>query len=269
MTVDHTFIIKKIQKLEELLVPFSHFTRMPFVECDEETFDDQIHIFAEGEKLQEYCKAASESKILLAPVKVPKDQVKGFYTTLHSIGVNALLFHEGDAATRIQLEDLEKAPDMEELSKQKIPVINPALQLSALYFIQELRRPVEHDMQRLHDMEEEMMANFAKSKFIMAMEMVKSEDSAKEDDQQVRIPYVKDKDGNIYQPIFSDFAEFQKYYKQEAVKMRMAPLSVSQLSKYLVKESKGFVINPSGFNLPMQREQMEVIVKAFPETQQQ
>ena len=51
--------------------------------------------------------------------------------------------------------------------------------------------------------------------------------------------------------------------------MRMAPLSIGQLPKYMVKESKGFVINPAGFNLQLSGEQIDTIVKAFPETQQQ
>ena len=78
-----------------------------------------------------------------------------------------------------------------------------------------------------------------------------------------------DKDGNVFQPIFSDFMEFQKHYRQNAAKMRMAPLSIGQLPKYMVKESKGFVINPAGFNLQLSGEQIDTIVKAFPETKQQ
>ena len=262
MTIDNTFMIKKMQKLEEMLVVFSQFTRMPFVECDEETFDDQVHIFADEQNLQEFVKSYGDKKVLLGGVKVLKNQMKGFYTSLFSMGVNAVMFHEGDSVTRIQLEELEKKPNMEALSKEKIPVINPPLQLSAVYFIQELRRPVEHDMKQLHELEEEMIANFAKSRFIIGMEVAKAEGSTEE---KVRIPYVKDKEGNVFQPVFTDFAEFQKHYKQNAAKMKMAPLTMAQLPKYLVKESKGFVMNPSGFNLQLSKEQIEIIVKAFPE----
>lgn len=262
MTVDNTFMIKKLQRLEEMLVVFSQFTRMPFAECDEETFDDQIHIFTDETKAQEFAKAYLDKKILLVAVKVPKNQMKGFYVSLYSMGINAVLFHEGNSATRIQLEELEKKPDIEALGKEKIPVINSSLQLSAIYFIQELRRPVEHDMKHLHDLEEEMIANFVKSKFIIGMEVVKEKETDKE---QVRIPYVKDKEGNVFQPVFTDFAEFQKHYKKNAVGMKMAPLTIFQLPQYLVKESKGFVINPSGFNLQLSKEQIEIIIKAFPE----
>lgn len=261
MTIDNTFMIKKLQKLEEMMVLFSQATRMPFVECDEETFDDQIHVFADAEKLQEVSKSYAEKKVMLAGVKVPKVQVKGFYNSLYAIGVNALMFHEGDGVTRIQLEDLAQKPDMEKFAQEKVPILNPSLQLSAIYFIQELRRPAEHDMRELHDLEEEMIANFAKAKFIMGLDVAKGE--GENPQEQMRIPYVKDKDGNIFQPVFSDFSEFQKHYREKAATMRMAPVSIDQLPKYLVKESKGFVINPSGFNLQLSSEQIDIIVNNF------
>ena len=99
--------------------------------------------------------------------------------------------------------------------------------------------------------------------------MLENPEEAQNPNRQIRLPYVKDKDGNVFQPIFSDFMEFQKHYRQNAAKMRMAPLSIGQLPKYMVKESKGFVINPAGFNLQLSGEQIDTIVKAFPETQQQ
>ena len=260
MTVDNTFMIKKLQRLEEMLVAFSQFTRMPFVECDEETFDDQIHVFADATKIQEFAKSFLEDKILLAGVKVPVEQKKSFLNSLYSIGVNAVMFHDGDSITRIQLQDLIRQPDFENLLKEKIPVMNPSLQLSALYFIQELRRPVQHDQVQLHDMEEEMIRDIAKSRFIMGLEVEKKEGDSKE---KIRIPFVKDKDENILQPIFSDFAEFQKHYKQKALKMKLAPLTLAQLSSYLIEDSKGFVLNPSGFNLPLSKDQINMITDNF------
>ena len=32
--IDHTFAVKKLKSLENLIVIFSQTTRMPFVECD-------------------------------------------------------------------------------------------------------------------------------------------------------------------------------------------------------------------------------------------
>ena len=45
MAIDYTLTVKKIHSLEKIYVLFSASTRMPFVECDPEEFDDQIYIF--------------------------------------------------------------------------------------------------------------------------------------------------------------------------------------------------------------------------------
>ena len=48
MAIDHSFMIRKIQTLPEMFVIFSQLTKQPYVTCDEETFDDQIHIFTDA-----------------------------------------------------------------------------------------------------------------------------------------------------------------------------------------------------------------------------
>ena len=44
MAVDKTFLMRNIQKKEDMIVAFCMFTNMPFVVCDPETFNDQIWI---------------------------------------------------------------------------------------------------------------------------------------------------------------------------------------------------------------------------------
>ena len=49
MTIDHKFAIKKLQKLDGFFTAFSPLTRMPYIHCDEETFDDQVYLFSSEE----------------------------------------------------------------------------------------------------------------------------------------------------------------------------------------------------------------------------
>ena len=42
MTVDNSFTMKKFQSMEIIYVTFSQITKLPYVECDPETFDDQV-----------------------------------------------------------------------------------------------------------------------------------------------------------------------------------------------------------------------------------
>ena len=45
MAVDKTFLMKSIQKKEEMIVAYCAFTNMPFVVCDPESFNEQVWIF--------------------------------------------------------------------------------------------------------------------------------------------------------------------------------------------------------------------------------
>lgn len=265
MAVDNTFMKKKLEKMEEVVTLFAQATRLPFIVCDPETYDDQAYVFSDPEKMAEFAKPLSEQKVGLTAVQIPKDRFRSFYNTLYSMGVNAVMFQEGDSVTRIQLEDLAPKPDLEKMAKERVPILNPTLQLSTIYFLQELRRQVEHDMPRLRELEEEMIVNLTKSKFILGLDVEEPKEGESTDgsNPQMRMPYLKNKDGVIFQPIFTDFAEFQKFHKEKAAKMRMAPLTLGQLEKYLVPDSKGFLINPSSFRLELSKEQLERIVKAF------
>lgn len=256
MVVDNTFIIKKIQTMDGLYAAFSPLTRMPYVECDGETFDDQVYLFATEESIRGFVKEKNEEKIPLQPFKIPKEQMSGFLTSLYALAANMVVYTDEAGVVKIDLEQLAQKPNMEKLAQEKIPVLNPTLTLTVLYFIQELRRPVEHDMAKLKEMEEEMIANIVKSRFILALE-----DSEKKSDgtSNLRIPFMKTQEGDMYQPIFSDFAEFRKYAGANAQKYRVSNLNFSDLSKLIQKDVKGYVVNPAGFNLVLTREQIKKI----------
>ena len=115
---------------------------------------------------------------------------------------------------RVELEQLAPKPDLEALKAEAIPKLNPELQLTALYFLQELRRPVERtqaEKKQLRDLEEEMAVNLMKSRFIVAVDItdLEGEWNPKEGNQKVKIPFVKNKEGDIFQPCYSDMGEFK------------------------------------------------------------
>ena len=65
MSVDNRFMIKRLQGLEEMFVSFAQTTRMPFVECDEETFDDQVYLFADEDDAKNWAREYGEKNIPL------------------------------------------------------------------------------------------------------------------------------------------------------------------------------------------------------------
>jgi hypothetical protein len=95
MTVDNSFTMKKFQSMEIIYVTFSQITKLPYVECDPETFDDQVYMFTEEEAAKEFAKSYVEKNTPLLTVKVLRKQMPNFYMGLYAEGVNMVIFHEG------------------------------------------------------------------------------------------------------------------------------------------------------------------------------
>lgn len=224
----------------ELYVIMSGATRLPFVFCDEETFDDEIFLYYRADDAKEKAKELQGKRYASAVVKLEDKQLLAFYTSLYTMGVNCLAVNSGtDTEISIQLSDLVIRRKPEELPEGKRSVENPALHLTAIYFMQEMRRQAEpQPTEELNKLQEELLAHYGKGTFVAAV---------REDGQ---VPILKQKDGSIYQPLFTDMLEFQKFARGE--KMKMAVIPAAKIPEILVGEAKGVVINPFGVNVQLQ-----------------
>ena len=155
MAIDYTLTVKKIHSLEKIYVLFSASTRMPFVECDPEEFDDQIYIFANEELATAAAKAYAEKQMPTGVIPMEKSQYLAFFGSLHLIGVNMLVFEDEGGVTRMPLDEIARL-DPKVAEKKEVPMLNTALQLTVIYFIQELRRPNQKkdDMVRMKRLQE-------------------------------------------------------------------------------------------------------------------
>lgn len=263
MTVDNKFTVKKIQKSDGFYAIFTPLTRMPLVVCHEETFDDQVFLFAFEEAAQKFTAQFTESHFPASSLKIPQPQMSGFLSSLYALDVNMVVYTDDAGESRIPLEDLSPRPDMEKMAKEMVPIMNPGLTLTSVYFLQELRRPGDKDNQKLKELEEEMLVHLTQSRYILAVETTgDSQGSAPNtmNVNNVRVPFVKTEAGDIYQPIYSDIAEFRKHNQNNLDKVKMSRLDFNQLPQFLQKNAKGYVINPYGFNLVITREQLERIL---------
>ena len=129
MAIDNSFIIKKLQGLPEMFVIFSQSTKHPYVTCNEESFDDQIHIFSDAEAAHAYVVAKNEQeKIPVVSVRVAAEQFLHFYGTLYALGVNGVVLHDNDTETSLALEAIvHRRHNPDELPEKQRPVINPEL----------------------------------------------------------------------------------------------------------------------------------------------
>ena len=245
--------VKELQARETVFVAYAQTTRLPYVTCGEETYNDQVWFFADEESVKEFGKKKLEEKVLLMGMKYEKKDFPKMYGLMFAIGANSVIWNNGTEEIEIDLERIVRKPDFSQVEPAKRPLINSTLQLSGIYFMQELRRPVaKEEHKNLRELEEELIVNLKKSQFLVAMEV------DKENPKKINVPYLKNKEGQILQPVFSDVMEYEKFARGK--KFRLAKIPFAKLPEILNTQAEAMVFNPLGFNLILNKEQFKNIL---------
>ena len=243
MTDEKRKILGQLRMTEALYVLMSDFTRMPFVECSEENYDDEVFVYFQEEDAKKEAERRCEKNEKVHVVKIASKFLLPFYTSLFPMGVNCICIGKGTGKEQeVQLHELITR-NREEAEKQGIPLIeNPELHLPALYFIQKLRALGEPKMtEELKELNEEMMAHYMRGRYILGV----TEKNA--------VPILKQKDGRVLQPIFTDMQEFMKFQNvNRNEKMKTAVVEAAKLPELITKEAIGVTVNPFGVNLVLQ-----------------
>lgn len=236
--------IKALSTAQELYVLMSFCTKMPFVMCDPETFDDEIFMYEKEEDIKREGQRFIDQKIPLQIAKVENKLLLGFYANLFTMGVNCIVLNGYmPGEYKLQLADMVKKPGSD-LPEGQTWVENAGLHLTAIYFMQEIRRQKLSELtDELKEMQEEILADYGKGTYIAALHANNG------------IPLLKQKNGDAFQPIFTDVFEFRKFNKDNQFKA--AAVEAAKIPTVLASEAKGVVINPLGVNLqlPITRKQ--------------
>lgn len=236
----------KVELLRRLTNPESEFfvmmsacTKAPYIVCDPETFDDEVLLFFSEEEARKELTRLTEAKVPVTLAKLNTKQMLLFFTSLYTMGVNALLIFKDGETVIVQLDEIVKRKSKDQMPEGAAWVENPELHLTALYFGQALRSPSKEDVQsRLAELQEELTAHFKRGKFIFALGR-----------EEQGTPLVKLKDGKVYQPVFTDVLEFQRFNREN--KFRPVVVEGTNLPKVLAKEANGVLLNMMSVNLPL------------------
>ncbi len=262
--MDKKFLVKSIQKKNKLIAAYSSVTNMPFVVCDPETYNDQVWLFDTEDQLQEFAKPYLEKKFPLRGVSYQNKNFLPFFSMLLTIGVNELVFVGSGEEQALGLEELIRRPDYSKLPKEQQPVLNPELQLTGLYFMQELSRSVPNEeKEQLPELEEEFSVNLMKAHYLMPIELLEGpqNDMEKLKERKFRMPFLKNKNGDVMQPIFTDPNEFSKFNKEKNFRAIVVPFE--NLKKMLAQNSKAFILNPMGFHIAITKELLNGLEKRY------
>ena len=267
MSTDNRLMIKNLQKLEQFYTITSRSTNLTYAQCDETTFDDQAFLFSQEQDAEEFCGKLNEANYPSIVSKVEKAEIQKFYTGLYLTGINRVAFHNGTGFTYLPLESIVTLKLPEQNAKTP-PVSNPALQLTGIYFLQELRRPSESSqdperMKKIRELEQELMADLIRSRFILALDItdVKGKLDLRKPSPDLKMPYLKNPAGDILQPVFSDLWEFEKFRGKSTRKLQLMTVPFQGLVPAIIQNAKGYALNPSGFNLVLLREKIELLAK--------
>ncbi len=230
----------ELRNAEQIYVIMSACTKMPFVYCDDETFDDEVFIYFSEEDIKREGERFIKDK---QPVQIAKVDTKNrlhFYTSLYTMGVNCIVVNGYMAdELKIQLPELVNRPGQSSQAEGKVWIENPELHLTSLYFMQEVRRQkLEKLTDELNEMQEEILAHFQKGKYIAALHGDNG------------IPLLKQKNGDSYQPVFTDALEFQKFNNQSK-QFKAVVIEAKKIPDVLASDAKGVVVNPFGVNLQL------------------
>ena len=150
MGVDKSDVLKKMREAEAIYVLMSDCTRMPFVVCDPETYDDQVLIFFSEEEAmkggQEFLKEGNPLKIF----NIENKYMLPFYSSLFPAGVNGMwVGKDTEEEIKLQLTELVRRPEQKPGEE---PIENPSFQITAMYFMQKARK--QKEMKITEDMKE-------------------------------------------------------------------------------------------------------------------
>jgi hypothetical protein len=237
-------VLQKLRNSEEVFVLFSRCTRLPYVHCDEESFNDQIYLFHTEDEAKKVIKGMLEEKTPVQNIKVEKAQFLNFYSSLYTLGITSMVYEEDGEKTEVLLEELVTPPDYSKIPEGKVRVDNPQLQLTAMYMMQEIRKQEKPQMtEELRALDEELTAHLRRGSYIMPVQ------------EERKVPLMKLGEDSMFQPVFTDMHEFNKFGGRE--KFRGAVVPYEKLKEALVEQAKGIVINPLGVHVVVMKEQLK------------
>ncbi|MCI8826456.1 MAG: SseB family protein [Lachnospiraceae bacterium] len=251
--------IKKLPTIDNYYVIFCDFTKMPYAECDEQTFDDKAFIFLKEAMAKKFVEEYKEDGMILSVKTTTRAEILGFLTSLPLLGINMASFR-GNETHNIQLDNIVKRQYKEDAPK---PVENPSLQLSMIYFMQAVRiAETEEENAIARQFEEEMMVNIARGHFLVPSREIEETDD--EGNKKVAFLQVKNNNGDVFIPLFTDINEYFKFNSQDGT-MKFLVLDFNKIYNTKVPQLTGFIINPGTISVLLNEQHLNAIHQAFGE----
>ena len=115
--MNKTVILSLLKISKEIYCIMSAATKMQYVQCDPETYDDEILVFLKEDEAKEKAAALLKEGNPVHIAKIPLKNLLGFYSSLYVIGVNSIRVKvQYEPEMVIQLHELVTRPTEDKLS---------------------------------------------------------------------------------------------------------------------------------------------------------
>ena len=257
--IDKVKFAQKIPQLNGVYLIFSTATRCPYVVCNPETYDDEaIVCLTEGLAANKVSELRSED-IPVSMTRIEKDAMLIFFTEMFGFGINAVRFIDLSGEICLQLEEFVKRNDMSEVPEINRPLENPILQLSMLYFTQEVRCK-NRDMRRIRELEEEMVVNIHKSTFLVPV--METGEVNEKGQKEIKFMVIRSQDKEPVVPVFTDTVTLSHFLGVN--KTQVVKLNIEQLYQLEVPDAtRGYLFNPNSVGLVLNKDQLARIIRDF------
>lgn len=257
--------VTNLTHAENIYAIFCNYTHMPYVECDEETYSDMAYLFTDEEQAKEFVQTHNKGKQSLIAVKVDQNSAKHFLASLIADGFDLVNIHENvdgkEETCNLPIEKLVTRTLREGVKK---PIENPALQLSMMYFLQQIQiAQTDEEKEESKSREEEMMANIARAVYLVPFFEIEDESEENADgSRNISLMHLKNEAGETFIPLFTDLDEFLKIRPKEGTN-NFLPMSFQKIREIKRDETVSFVINPGSVHLQLNQHNLEIVDSLF------
>lgn len=213
------------------------------------------YLFTDKQFADEFMKEIKWEGIQVKSLEISPEKRIAFFNDLYRSGFEAVAIDKGQDSLIASLFSIVDKPEAEQ---QEELIMNPSLMRAAIQFYQGLAS--RHAVKEMQDL---MCNEIYKAAFILPVKISSLEEGETEKYLFERkegqdYPILRNPQGKKFYPIFTDWIEFGKYDRN---KQHKGVLVHFKDLKKLIRKVDGIVVNPLGFNLILDQEKMEKILK--------
>lgn len=252
-------IIKEIQNIDKMWIAFSEASNNYYL--GNEKGRAAAYIFSEKDYFDKYYVHAQQRGNIVKAAENPAEYRMAFFGDLYRCGFDCVVIDSGQTYLILDLFDIIRKPDTENMPKDTKLIVNRNLMRTANWFLQEnSKQPANQQMWQL------LFSEIFKGEYIIPADIsglkLKGNSGNVVDvanDSRVSFPVLQSKDGKKFYPFFTDWNEFRKYDMES--KYTIMAGGFRDMQNFAGK-ADGIVINPFGANIILNNEMLEQITES-------